>query len=158
LGLVGAAAAAARWRPAVRAQNQTEDRLHHARRSRYFAALRARPLPADAPGPRAGPAMGQACCTQAASEPEDERELGRVRTWRRPRWRSDEPVDEAELRRMREEFWDTEPHYGGDRGARPPARPPLGAAHASSPLSASRALLLRIWQHPLPRRASLAAL
>jgi hypothetical protein len=101
--------------------------------------------------------MGQACC-KAAEEPEDERELGRVRTWRRPRWRSDEPVDEAELRRMREEFWDTEPHYGGDRGAPPPpARPPARRSARLLALCLARATHSEIWKHPLPRCAPRAA-
>ncbi|KIY94710.1 Ubiquitin domain-containing protein 1 [Monoraphidium neglectum] len=30
-------------------------------------------------------------------------------------WRSEEPLDAAALQRKREEFWDTQPYYGGSR-------------------------------------------
>jgi len=39
-----------------------------------------------------------------------------ARGLRRPRWRSEQPLTEEELEQKREQFWDTEPHYGGDRG------------------------------------------
>lgn len=32
-----------------------------------------------------------------------------------PKWKSDEPMTQAQLEKKREEFWDTAPHYGGDR-------------------------------------------
>lgn len=32
-----------------------------------------------------------------------------------PKWTSDKPLTRADLNKMREEFWDTSPHYGGDR-------------------------------------------
>lgn len=39
----------------------------------------------------------------------------RVKAWKRHKWRSEEPLTRAQLTRMRDEFWDTEPAYGGDR-------------------------------------------
>ncbi len=39
----------------------------------------------------------------------------RPRNFKFPRWRSDDAMTEDELQRMRDEFWDTEPHYGGNR-------------------------------------------
>ncbi|KAL4433925.1 hypothetical protein ABPG75_000366 [Micractinium tetrahymenae] len=60
--------------------------------------------------------MGAVCC-----KPEDD-DLAdpafgsaRVKSWKRHKWRSEEPLTRAQLQRMREEFWETEPHYGGDR-------------------------------------------
>ena len=32
-------------------------------------------------------------------------------------WKHTPPVSKQEVMRMREEFWDTQPHYGGSRGA-----------------------------------------
>lgn len=56
--------------------------------------------------------MGNSCC-----KPEEDAEEGSARTnFRRPRWRSGDPLSEEDLERMRAQFWDTEPHYGGDRG------------------------------------------
>jgi len=57
--------------------------------------------------------MGNQCC-----KPEREEEVCSVRprTFKFPRWKSDDPIAEEELQRMRDEFWDTEPHYGGDKG------------------------------------------
>lgn len=34
-----------------------------------------------------------------------------------PKWKSDEPMSVEQLRQEREQFWDTQPHYGGNRGA-----------------------------------------
>ncbi|PKA64461.1 hypothetical protein AXF42_Ash007206 [Apostasia shenzhenica] len=35
---------------------------------------------------------------------------------RKPKpWKHPQPITMAELRRMREEFWDTAPHYGGQK-------------------------------------------
>ncbi|KNA08056.1 hypothetical protein SOVF_166170 [Spinacia oleracea] len=35
---------------------------------------------------------------------------------RKPKpWRHTEPITRAQLNKMREEFWDTAPHYGGTR-------------------------------------------
>ena len=43
--------------------------------------------------------------------------VGNTKKIRKPRpWRHNEPITRAELERMREEFWDTAPHYGGQRG------------------------------------------
>ena len=57
--------------------------------------------------------MGNSCCRP---ENEDGDGLNRPSNFKRPRWRSDDPITEEELKRIRDEFWDTEPHYGGDRG------------------------------------------
>lgn len=36
---------------------------------------------------------------------------------RKPKpWAHTEPITRAQLMNMREEFWDTSPHYGGQRG------------------------------------------
>lgn len=60
--------------------------------------------------------MGGVCC-----KPEDD-DLAdstfgstRVKSWKRHKWRSEEPITEEELKRKRQVFWETEPHYGGDR-------------------------------------------
>lgn len=37
------------------------------------------------------------------------------RALRRPVWNSEYPMTRSELQQKREEFWDTAPHYGGDR-------------------------------------------
>ncbi|KAL3155617.1 hypothetical protein ABBQ38_010870 [Trebouxia sp. C0009 RCD-2024] len=37
------------------------------------------------------------------------------RALRRPVWASEYPMTKSELQQKREEFWDTAPHYGGDR-------------------------------------------
>lgn len=40
-----------------------------------------------------------------------------VRKIRKPKpWRHTEPITRAQLLKMREEFWDTAPHYGGKKG------------------------------------------
>lgn len=57
--------------------------------------------------------MGANCCKPDFEEDEY---VGRVKTYKRPRWRSEGPITHQELQRMRDQFWDTEPHYGGDRG------------------------------------------
>lgn len=57
--------------------------------------------------------MGNQCCRP---EQEEDDCSVRPRNFKFPRWRSDDPIAEEELTRMRDEFWDTEPHYGGDRG------------------------------------------
>mmetsp|Transcript_12486 Transcript_12486/g.26927 ORF Transcript_12486/g.26927 Transcript_12486/m.26927 type:complete len:131 (+) Transcript_12486:219-611(+) len=33
----------------------------------------------------------------------------------KPKWKSEEPYTPETLKAMRDEFWDTQPHYGGDR-------------------------------------------
>jgi hypothetical protein len=57
--------------------------------------------------------MGNQCCKP---EREEDDCSVRPRNFKFPRWRSDGPIAEEELKRMRDEFWYTEPHYGGDRG------------------------------------------
>ncbi|KAH7568729.1 hypothetical protein ACOSP7_011764 [Xanthoceras sorbifolium] len=40
----------------------------------------------------------------------------RKKKFRKPKpWRHSEPITRAQLMQMREEFWDTAPHYGGRR-------------------------------------------
>jgi len=57
--------------------------------------------------------MGNSCCKSL----EDlEGGVEEARGLRRPRWRSEQPLTKEELEQKREQFWDTEPHYGGDRG------------------------------------------
>eukprot|EP00882_Tetradesmus_deserticola_P006453 GHRQ01006790.1.p1 GENE.GHRQ01006790.1~~GHRQ01006790.1.p1 ORF type:complete len:152 (+),score=59.94 GHRQ01006790.1:279-734(+) len=38
-----------------------------------------------------------------------------TKQYSKPRWKSQEPITAAKLQRMQEEFWDTQPHYGGDK-------------------------------------------
>lgn len=43
--------------------------------------------------------------------------VGRKEKIRRPKpWKHPQPISRAELTQMREEFWDTAPHYGGKKG------------------------------------------
>lgn len=36
---------------------------------------------------------------------------------RKPKpWKHTEPITKTQLMRMRDEFWDTAPHYGGQKG------------------------------------------
>lgn len=39
----------------------------------------------------------------------------RTKNYHKPVWRSQEPLNQEKLTRMREEFWDTQPSYGGDK-------------------------------------------
>ncbi|EIE23586.1 hypothetical protein COCSUDRAFT_53398 [Coccomyxa subellipsoidea C-169] len=41
--------------------------------------------------------------------------VGKSKKFKRPVWKSEEPCTESDLQAKREEFWDTQPHYGGDR-------------------------------------------
>ncbi|WRX26576.1 DC-UbP/UBTD2 [Theobroma cacao] len=42
---------------------------------------------------------------------------------RRPKpWKHSEPITRTQLMQMRDEFWDTAPHYGGQKGPRTPCR------------------------------------
>ncbi|KAK9838433.1 hypothetical protein WJX84_009217 [Apatococcus fuscideae] len=43
------------------------------------------------------------------------RAAGKSSRLRRPTWKSAEPMDASELEAKREEFWDTQPHFGGAR-------------------------------------------
>ena len=103
---------------------------------------------------RAVSAMGAVCCKAEEDEIPDPAFGGRVKSWKRQNWRSEEPITTSQLQvgaclllpqlpaaaarrrcrcllcskhaptraahplaqTMRETFWDTEPHYGGDRG------------------------------------------
>ncbi|PNH10622.1 Ubiquitin domain-containing protein 2 [Tetrabaena socialis] len=38
-----------------------------------------------------------------------------TKNFARPKWKSPAPMTESELKKKREEFWDTQPYYGGDR-------------------------------------------
>ncbi len=42
------------------------------------------------------------------------------------RWKSEKPVTRSELNRLRDEFWETAPAYGGSSGTPSPPRPSLG--------------------------------
>jgi len=60
------------------------------------------------------------CCLSRSSGPQNtSRAAGRDRggrdPFKPPRWKSTDPLTESQLARKREEFWDTAPHYGGDR-------------------------------------------
>eukprot|EP00887_Chlorella_sp_A99_P003640 scaffold7.g3640.t1 len=60
--------------------------------------------------------MGGACCKPVELEERDSQfGSNQVKSWRRPRWKSETPMTQEELERQREVFWDTEPHYGGSR-------------------------------------------
>ncbi|WZY96799.1 hypothetical protein YC2023_069128 [Brassica napus] len=53
--------------------------------------------------------MGCAGSTQSQAE-------GAVKRIRKPEpWKHTQPISKAELVKMREEFWDTAPHYGGTK-------------------------------------------
>ena len=42
---------------------------------------------------------------------------GTQKKLRKPKpWKHTEPITRAQLKQMRDEFWDTAPHYGGKRG------------------------------------------
>lgn len=42
-----------------------------------------------------------------------------VRKIRKPKpWKHSQPITIAQLTQMRDEFWDTAPHYGGQKGRR----------------------------------------
>lgn len=41
----------------------------------------------------------------------------RVHHFAKPKWKSPEPLTQSKLEAMREQFWFTEPAYGGDKGA-----------------------------------------
>lgn len=50
--------------------------------------------------------MGTACCKPESAD----------KGYNRPVWQPEHPITAEELQQMRDQFWDTEPHYGGDRG------------------------------------------
>ncbi len=35
-------------------------------------------------------------------------------SFKKPKWKSQDPVTPSELQKLRDEFWETAPHYGGD--------------------------------------------
>lgn len=42
---------------------------------------------------------------------------GSVKKIRKPKpWKHPQPITKAQLMQLREEFWDTAPHYGGRKG------------------------------------------
>ena len=44
---------------------------------------------------------------------------GNEKTLRKPkRWKHSEPITREQLKQMRDEFWDTAPYYGGQKGAK----------------------------------------
>ncbi len=67
--------------------------------------------------------MGNLCgkpkdfTTKKTQKPPDEA-TSNVKKLIVPKWESDEPMSVEQLRQEREQFWDTQPHYGGNRGAR----------------------------------------
>ncbi len=40
----------------------------------------------------------------------------RVQNFSKPKWKSQESLTQTKLEEMREQFWFTEPAYGGDKG------------------------------------------
>ncbi|PNW75735.1 hypothetical protein CHLRE_12g538950v5 [Chlamydomonas reinhardtii] len=38
-----------------------------------------------------------------------------TKQYMRPKWKTQEPMTASQLKKKREEFWDTQPYYGGDR-------------------------------------------
>ncbi|XP_042424193.1 ubiquitin domain-containing protein 1-like [Zingiber officinale] len=54
--------------------------------------------------------MGCAGSTPVKGGEETTKKLRKPRSWRHP-----QPITSAELKQMREEFWDTAPHYGGQK-------------------------------------------
>lgn len=40
---------------------------------------------------------------------------GEVKKLIRPKWKADKPMTKAQLEELRAVFWDTEPHYGGNK-------------------------------------------
>lgn len=42
----------------------------------------------------------------------------RIKKLRKPKpWKHTQPITRAQLQQMRDEFWDTAPHYGGQKGS-----------------------------------------
>ena len=82
-----------------------------------------------------------------------------VAALKRAVWAADAPITAAELQAKRNEFWDTQPYYGGSRGARARARrgggvrgvcaapARRGPAAAAAPAPSGR----RVVPHPAPR-------
>jgi len=64
------------------------------------------PLPCPLSLPLSSPWVGP----QAAGGGGEKRRLQKPKAWRHP-----EGLTRAQLVRLREEFWDTAPHYGGTR-------------------------------------------
>ncbi|RVX03958.1 hypothetical protein CK203_021728 [Vitis vinifera] len=45
---------------------------------------------------------------------------GTVKKIRKPKpWKNPQPLTKTQLMQMRDEFWDTAPHYGGQKGSVP---------------------------------------
>jgi len=43
---------------------------------------------------------------------------GNVKKIRKPKpWKHPQPITKSQLMQMRDEFWDTAPHYGGRKGS-----------------------------------------
>lgn len=55
------------------------------------------------------------CFTSKASRTDDSDEDLRNDRIKETIWKADQPLLESKLRSMRQEFWDTQPHYGGDK-------------------------------------------
>ena len=56
------------------------------------------------------------CFTSKSSKTDDSDEELRNDRIKETIWEADQPLLESKLRSMRQEFWDTQPHYGGDKG------------------------------------------
>ncbi|KAB5534540.1 hypothetical protein DKX38_017626 [Salix brachista] len=55
--------------------------------------------------------MGCAGSSQANAD-------GSVKKIRKPKpWKHPQPITKSQLMQMRDEFWDTAPHYGGRKGS-----------------------------------------
>ncbi|KDD73802.1 hypothetical protein H632_c1825p0 [Helicosporidium sp. ATCC 50920] len=60
--------------------------------------------------------MGASCCKAQRTDATKDDDLDANATnFVKPKWKSSEPLTEEKLKAMREEFWDTEPHYSGAR-------------------------------------------
>ncbi|PPD94874.1 hypothetical protein GOBAR_DD08108 [Gossypium barbadense] len=75
---------------------------------------------------------------------------GNAKKIRKPKpWKHPQPITKSELEQMRDEFWDTAPHYGGQKGCFPynllPFRPEiwdaLRAAAAEPDLSQAQVIV-----------------
>mmetsp|Transcript_13955 Transcript_13955/g.39511 ORF Transcript_13955/g.39511 Transcript_13955/m.39511 type:complete len:132 (-) Transcript_13955:21-416(-) len=55
-------------------------------------------------------------CCMSAQEVQDPKDDSHVKkNYKRPKWKSEQPMTMEELQAKREEFWDTQPAYGGNK-------------------------------------------
>ncbi|KAG2485045.1 hypothetical protein HYH03_016144 [Edaphochlamys debaryana] len=57
-----------------------------------------------------------------------------TKQWSKPKWKSQEHMTSSEIKKKREEFWDTQPHYGGDRVIWDALKAAIEAEHETSKL------------------------